>query len=114
MTATTARRLSPAQRKELEYAVMRGGRVVCSRPATSAVLAECGYIEKRLQILASADRDKVIAERDKFIAKSAALLETGEWQLALRGLQLAQDEQRNLDREVWWITEAGRAAIGAV
>ena len=110
MTATN-RKLSPAQREDLQHAVKRGGRVVCSRAATSAALAECGYIERRLEILANAERDKVIVKRDKFIAKAAAFLETGEWQLALRGLQLAQDEQRNLDREVWWITEAGRAAV---
>ena len=113
MTPTTTRKLSPAQREDLQYAIKRGGRVVCSRSTTLVILAECGYIQKRLAILDDIEWLRVVNERDRFINKAKEALNDGRWEVALTGLQLAKDEQRSLDLEVWWITEAGRAALGA-
>lgn len=110
---TTTRKLSPAQRDVLRNAMQRGGKVYCSYQSSRDILKECGYIEQVLEIRDDAGRQDAEIERDNRIRNAKEALSVGNWTLALTALQLAQDTQCDLDRKVWWITEAGRRALEA-
>lgn len=112
MTTTTTRKLSPAQRDTLRNAIQRGGKVYCSHSMTKDILKEAEYIEQVLEVRDDASREDLESQRDIFVDDAKTLLACDNWRDARRSLDLAALRQAALDRKVWWITEAGRAAIG--
>ena len=115
MTPTkTTHKLSPAQRDMLANAVAwRGGMVLYSKTVSMTILKNAGYIEEVLDIRESTERAKVMGERDGFIQDAKELLAANNWKAAHKALEHAQRRQHALDHKVWWITEAGRAALEA-
>lgn len=113
-TTTTARRLSKPQREMLTNAIAyREGRVLYENVITMGILQGAGYIEEVLAIRDQQERRDTEIRRDNFIFNAKESLAAGDWKAALRHLAHAQRRQQDLDEKVWWITDAGRAALGA-
>ena len=110
-TATVVRKLSTAQRDVLLNAVRREGRAYCHHSATKQILKDLGYIELVVELRDEKERKRFETERDKFIDDAKDLLADHKWRGAHAALEHAMRRQIALDHQVWWITEAGRAAV---
>lgn len=106
-------RMTTTQRELLVGALANDGvvRGYAIRRPTLDALRLGGLIQKGLAVIEPAERRKIEAERDRIIQKATELLNGGKWKAALVALGMAQDEDQELLREVYRITDAGRKAV---
>lgn len=110
--STKAHVLSSAQREVLLAAVRHDkGRIRRCTITTQRILESCGFIEKAYHEKDEQSRQSLAADRDTFIGKAQELLARNCWQEASLALDEANYQQRDLNRQAYWITDAGRAAV---